>query len=1644
MKISKYLCFLMFFGMSLAGCDQNKVNVDSLNEIYSVYQTNGGTLSYEEWLNSIKGEKGETGEQGPKGDTGETGAKGVDGCTPYIGENGNWWIGNEDTGYQAVGQNGSNGTNGTNGADGVSITGITLLSSTGNQDTYQITFSNNNTFEFTVTNGTNGTNGADGINGSNGQDGKTPHIGDNGNWWIGDQDTGLQAIGHDGNDGSNGSNGADGVSITGITKIDTIGNVDTYRITFSNGSHFDYTVVNGTNGAQGPQGEQGIQGETGPQGPAGENGSDGVSVVSIEKTGSDGLVDTYTITLSDNTTTTFTVTNGENGQAGQQGPQGVQGPQGETGAAGQDGSNGVSVSSAIIDENGDLIVTLSDNTVVNAGHIKDTDKFTVTFHLGNKVVSTKQVAKGDTVSRPTAEETDGYDVTDWYYIDGGNHESWKFFAYVVTENIDLYAEYEPKSYTISFVDNEHHQSTENRQVVYKQQYLLPTLSCQGYTFAGWKDSNNNIWNQSGTYNLTNNVTLFATWQPNGYTVTLDPNGGELGETSLQVYYGSDYELPIPTKTDFVFAGWYDGSTQIQNSGVWSYASNKTFVARWAEYDPNLYLLDLDGGRCSVESVSIKNGSEYSLPIPTKSGNFFNGWYLDNNFVPSNGVWTSSNEPGTLVAHWVPTSVFSLSLKSDNTYSITDCDSSVSGNLIIPNKFNGLLINELEENSFANLNQLTSVILPDSIISIDNYAFYNCPKLVSVNISESVTSIGNSAFEKCSLLDTMIVPDSVTSIGSNAFVNCSSLTSVTIGKNVEQIAKGTFAGCSKLDSITLPYVGGNSTSSTSSSVNLFGYIFGDSSYSGSTATKQNYSNGVSTADVTYYIPSSLREVTITGGKLYYGAFYNCSKLISITINSNVSEMAPDVFSGCSSLTSLSLPFVGISSYSSSASSSTLFGYLFGSFSYTGGVKTTQYYSSSASTTYYIPSSLKEVTITRGRLYYGAFYNCKNLVSVTIGDQVSQLAYAIFSGCSKLTSLSLPFIGTSSNSSTASTSTLFGYLFGSASYTDGVSTSQYYNSSNYGTYYVPSSLKEVKISRGNILYGAFMNCYNLTSITFGSSISSIGEFAFRNCLSLTSYTVPQTITSIGLGAFNGCKNLTSLTIPFVGSSATELSPSESTLFGYIFGNYSYTGGVWTQQYYSGSSSGTSCYIPASLEQVTVTGGNLFYGAFYNCSNIRSITLGDNVTSIDDYAFYNCSKLCSINISKTVNSIGNMVFNKCQNLSDISIAGENESYESIDGVLFNKNMTELIFCSPTKVGEYDIPDSVTSIDNGAFSNCSKLTSISIPDGVTSIGDDAFLNCTKLTSISIPDSVVSLGNNVFRECRSLDSVTIGNNVTSIGDYAFYNCYTLTSISIPDSATSIGDYAFYGCSKLNSVTIGNNITTIGDHAFSYLRLLSSINIPNSVTTIGDCAFCSCSSLTTIDIPDSVTDIGSQAFSSCSGINSLTIGNNVTTIRQLAFSDCKNLTSIFIPKSITYLDNSAFSGCSNLISIDVDEQNEKYTSIDGVLFNKSITELLFYPPHKCGHYTIPTSVKDIGGNAFGNCNSISSITIPVSVTEFSYGSFNNCSSLEIVFYEGDVTAWNSIYNYNNISTEKVYYYSELEPTDAGNYWHYVNGEPTLW
>ena len=645
---------------------------------------------------------------------------------------------------------------------------------------------------------------------------------------------------------------------------------------------------------------------------------------------------------------------------------------------------------------------------------------------------------------------------------------------------------------------------------------------------------------------------------------------------------------------------------------------------------------------------------------------------------------------------------------------------------------------------------------------------------------------------------------------------------------------------------------------------------------------------------------------------------------------------------------SIPLMAVNSFAADEITS-------GDYKYTvlddGTAKITHYTGSATELT--MPSEIDGYSVTSigYRAFY--FYDCYSLTSITIPDSITSIdSYAFYDG--------IPLTEISVNSENANYTSENGVLFNK----DKTKIVRYPAGKKDSSYSIPDSVTSI----GDC---AFSGCTSLTSITIPDSVTSIGNHAFFGFdgSSLTSITIPDSVISIGENAFSWSA-LTSITIP---DNVTSI----------------------------GASAFSVC---TSLVSATIGNGVTSIGknAFATCKSLASVTIGNGVTSIGGRAFYDCTSLTSVTIGNGVTSIASSAFGGCTSLTEISVNSENANYSSENGVLFNKDKTEIVrYPQGKKYSSYSIPDSVTSIGSGAFSDCTSLTSITIPDSITSIDSYAFEGCTSLTSITIPDSVTKIGNEAFYNTVYYnDKSNWDNGILYIGNHlikAKSDIYG--SIEIKQGTKTIADSAFFGCPSLTSITI-----------------------PDSVTSIGSWAFSGCTSLTSITIPDSVTSIGYNAFS---GINELVITGSIAGFEGYATAGVKNL---ILEKDVIDTGINFHNLSDTIENITASEENTVYSSIDGVLFNKDKTELIIYPRGKketsyknpdgvtsIGDYAfknnkfleniiIDNNVTNIGDEAFSYCPVLTSVIIPDSVTSIGWYAFSSCASLASVTIGNGVTS----------------------------------------
>ena len=726
------------------------------------------------------------------------------------------------------------------------------------------------------------------------------------------------------------------------------------------------------------------------------------------------------------------------------------------------------------------------------------------------------------------------------------------------------------------------------------------------------------------------------------------------------------------------------------------------------------------------------------------------------------------------------------------------------------------------------------------------------RIKKITLSDGITSIGKNAFYDCSELTDISIPDTVRKIGANAFGYCTDLASVTIAESVSKIGESAFDHCTGLTSVTIP-----------DSVTEIG----TAAFRNCTSLERAaISDTVTTINASVFAYcSSLKSVTVPNyvTMIYNNAFYNCGNLSDVYYSGSDDAWYDIIIrEGNDNLLNANIHYNAVPLQSGKCGDNMTFTlYRSGLFELKGSGAMYNFERDDAVPWYENRARIRSVTISDGITSIGsrAWNGCTGITDAAVPESVTSIGDSAFANCSDLKTI----------------------ILGS------------------------------KIS--TIGSNAFSNCFGLQSITLTGKLSTIGNRAFSNCTGLQNISIPRSVTDVADHAFSGCSNLSIVFYEGTGQEWNNISIGSSNQplqnadiqydcvtrsSGKCGDNIDYI--LYENGILRLSGFGTMNQFEYTPEKLENDGYSSQYtpeycsSPFYNHSEIKTVIMTGEITTIGNYAFYRCTGLTSLTFPQSLVLIEDNSFGGCTGLTSITM-----------------------------------PHAVRSVGEGAFSGCTGLKSIHIAPSVTSIGNNAFQGCKRLTSVTIPDSVTTIGNHVFYECAALTNITLPNTVTSIGEYAFYGCKSLTSLVIPNAVTSIGKYAFSECTGLSGITISDSVTAISFHAFSGCILLTSVMIPDSVTSIGNYAFYGCSGLTDVTISDSVTTIGNHAFRGCTNLTELTVPNSVKAIGTYAFYGCKALTAVNLPNSLSLIGEKAFYGCLQLKTITIPKS---ITSIESNAF----------------------------------------------------------------------------------------------------------------
>lgn len=1061
--------------------------------------------------------------------------------------------------------------------------------------------------------------------------------------------------------------------------------------------------------------------------------------------------------------------------------------------------------------------------------------------------------------------------------------------------------------------------------------------------------------------------------------------------------------------------------------------------------------------------------------------------------------------------------------------------------IVPNYLGGYPVTAIGDWAFFENLQLTTVTLPESLTLIGNNAFCGCCNLMGINIPESVEHIGDNAFTNCYGFYDINIPSNVEFIGDNAFNGCRNLGRITLSYKVSSIGDYAFANTlitelfipSKVTSLNTTIIEG-CNALTMLSVDPANPVY----YSESNCIIDSATSTLVLACKDSIIPEN-DAVTAIGSR----AFANFNDLVSINIPKNITSIGYEAFYSCDNLQTVY--------YNSKKEDWEKIAIADGN----DPIKNAEFFfENGVSSEEPVPEGLSydiidgEVTITSYRgsdenlkvpayiegypvtcIGDWSFGNSTSLINVTLPDTVKAIGYYAFFNCYSLQNINIPY---------------------------GVETikhSTFLDCYSLTTIDIPETVTVIEDS-------VFSGCSALTYITLPDSLNTIGSCAFYNCTQITDFSLPKNVAFIGSTAFGECTMLKYLYIPaatvYIGvslfSGCNELSTvivdSENTEY------YSYSNCIIETA--NGKVIAGNQYSTIPNDGTVTTIG---YRAFYRCSNMNEVFIPKSVTYIDTEAFYDCYSLYTVNYGGSRSAWENIyVSGGNDNLHQANINyywgdpnpvpdgltfeiyGDeavitgymgSENTLIIPSVIEDKPVTRInsfAFSDNYNLRSITLPDTLTFIDNNAFSRSNCLEEIIIPEGKSElyVGDYAFSECTNLRSINLPDNVVSIGTYAFSNCLSLSyfatpkatqyvgegafsgcemlySLTITSNVNYIGfgitrgcrwlkeisvydDNPYYysteNCIVETasgtivtgciSNTIPDnpSIIAIGDYAFYGITDIYSLTLPKNIISVGSYAFfecygitevyytgtqeewdhiywnsgndpilsakryvnysgidgdfvysekdgkvsviGYRGYETSVVVPEflngyAVTGIEYRAFYYDYDLESITLPESISYIGVSAFESCSSLKTINLPDSITKIDRDAFHGCSNLEYVDLPQALSYIGISAFSSCFSLRDVTLPDGIE-YIGDDAFTFCQSFENVV-----------IPDSITTIRSSAFSSCKNLKSVTIPKSVTAIEGYAFIGCDALESVYIE-DLSVWCSTFFANYESNPLMY------------------------
>jgi uncharacterized protein YjdB len=931
--------------------------------------------------------------------------------------------------------------------------------------------------------------------------------------------------------------------------------------------------------------------------------------------------------------------------------------------------------------------------------------------------------------------------------------------------------------------------------------------------------------------------------------------------------------------DYGIAGYYMGISSVQTSGDWTYAiteDREASVLGYSGSEANIILTTLDGYQVvSIGGSAFKNNTTLqSITLPDT----LTGIYADA------FAGTTSLKEIT-----IPASVTTIDNEAFMNSGIASITFAPESKLQV-----------LGHHAFAYTTNLKTLEIPAGVKKLRDYAFYKSGiQTITFAPDTKLEEIGRYVFAQ-SGLTAITLPDTVTTISYNAFRENENLKTLDLGNpeklmiygnafyqtgleqvcipaGVTYLGEFCFTGCTNLTKITVSADNQNYASQDGVLLNKAGtkLITCPAGKTGSYAVDPN----VTTLAFAAFEGSQLSEITIPEGShlmtIGYRAFYDCDNLTSIQVPSSVQSIDNYAFAYCDNLETVTI-----------SAASQMSG-----------------------------------------IYKGAFYNCAQLTSILVPDSAQEIGDYAFYGCTAMTEVQL---------NTTSQLKLIGdYAFQYAGIT---------------ALKMPEMLQEI----GDY---AFQGA-KLETLGFNEAITYVGDYAFADCglAKTTVLTIPETVEYLGYGAIRGAENIEELTLPFLGTTVDDVEQARlATIYGLYFQMFD----------------GIQSLKKVTVQKCAVVGDF----AFRNCFNIEQVILPETVTEIEDCAF------------ESTYSLKNFNFNS--GLSVLRFSAFNES-----------NIEEAI-----------LPNGLERIESDCFTDCRNLKSVRLPESLNYIGAQAFKG-TAISQVELSQNVAFCGEGAFSDCENLEEISVHSDngyYASLDGILYDKAYTKIisvpvkisgNVIVPDGVQRIGDYTFSGC-QMSGIQLPDSLTTIGNCAFSYCTNLKSIEVPDSVVSMANGVFMRCNGLEKAKLSASMEEIPSFTFHYAENLETVIIPNGVEIIGNYAFSNTA-ITEIELPESVKELGYSVFENCTKLERIIVDEKNQYFRAVEGILYDASMETLIFAPKGISGSIKIPEGVVKIADEAFMFCSALEEIELPNTVKSIGVYCFRFCENLESVVLQSGI------------------------------------------